>query len=657
MATRDTATQPTPDDLTSADERVRYAKVLVEIGDLTLAEMEVAQVLDESPEQLEALSLFAKLKHMRGQLSLAVACSAQLQSKHGGAGELARMHLESMLHLAQDPTQGAGEFLAMGQFQLVQKPTAYLALEEAFRQYVARRPNEASVICRTVATRYRDRDAEVYKLAVLAEAWIYELIGDFEVSIQILERLGLERGYETDIDRLLALVSLYERTGSKERLESAVNIGKYLEKNHEDPHVLGRLALLYRRLGDRESAAEYERRHLTAYRRKMHRAEFQEVVQVASRRFLPIERLRAIRFPESQLPEGSNERETSLAAAIRGDLASAKGTFSRGSETLDLKYWANIEALTGTHTGRERAIDLFARALKQDPADLYVIGWLLDREAETPSPRVVDLLKMKSIVPEVLEALEAAVHVSPNDYRLWRRLATLLALQGGDTAQQRRFAERAENLERSSRERSRAIGRVLSAATYRFAGTIHGLVHEVWATRESAPPGQGGALRRDDILGNVTEEMRTNVRNTFLATREFAQAKFPHATRDILDYNYGYKVTKEDEPSGGPSAGLPTALAFLSVFLQRPVPQDAASTGVMVTDAHDVLTVRLVGDLEHKVDGAYHRNLRMILAPVGNRTMLETSAIVPRAIVDEIVRYVSDLDQAARLVFGDLEFM
>jgi hypothetical protein len=57
------------------------------------------------------------------------------------------------------------------------------------------------------------------------------------------------------------------------------------------------------------------------------------------------------------------------------------------------------------------------------------------------------------------------------------------------------------------------------------------------------------------------------------------------------------------------------------------------------------------------VDGAYHRNLRMILAPVGNRAMLERSAIVPRAIVDEIVRYVSDLDQAAGLVFGDLEFM
>jgi tetratricopeptide (TPR) repeat protein len=276
VAKRDTTTQPTPDDLSPNDERIRYAEVLVEIGDLTLAEMEVAQVLDESPEHPEALSLFGKLKHMRGQLSLAVACSAQIQSKHVGSSERARMHLESMLHLAQDPTQGAGEFLAMGQFQLVQKPTAYLALEEAFRQYVSRRPNEAGIICRNVATRYRDRDGEVYKLAVLAEAWIYELIGDFEISIQILERLGLERGYETDIDRLLALISLYERTGSRERLESAVNIGKYLEKNHQDPHVLGRLALLYRRLGDREAAAEYERRHLDAYRRKMHRADFRE---------------------------------------------------------------------------------------------------------------------------------------------------------------------------------------------------------------------------------------------------------------------------------------------------------------------------------------------------------------------------------------------
>ena len=143
MATRDLATTHLTDVPPELEERLRYAKVLVELGDLSLAELEVAEVLDVSPEHPEALSLFAKLKHMRRQLSLAVACSAQLQSRRPGSGQQARMHLESMLHLAQNPTQGAGEFLAMGQFQLVQKPTAYLALEEAFRLYVARRPNEA----------------------------------------------------------------------------------------------------------------------------------------------------------------------------------------------------------------------------------------------------------------------------------------------------------------------------------------------------------------------------------------------------------------------------------------------------------------------------------------------------------------------------------
>jgi tetratricopeptide (TPR) repeat protein len=656
MATRDVATRDLRTPSLERDERLRYAKILVEMGDLGLAELEVAEVLDESPEDLEALSLFAKLKHMRRQLSLAVACAAQLQSKRQFSGEQARMHLESMLHLAQDPTHGAGEFLALGQFQLVQKPTAYLALEEAFRLYVTRRPNEASATCRSVATRYRDRDPEVYKLAVLAEAWIYELIGDLEVAAEILEHLGTERGFETDIDRLMALVGLYEKSGTRERLEAAVNICRYLEQQFEEPTVLGRLAILYRRLSDREQAAEYEKRHLVGYRRSMHRPEFAEAIEVASRRFLPIERLRQIRFPDRSLRPDASEREHAVAAALDGELAPAKRFFSKEPSLIDLKYWANLEDLEG-NGNRDRAVELYARALQQDPSDLHVVGRLLDYASQNHSKMIAELFRKGSLVGPVLETLESAVHRSPNDHRLWRRLATLFRLQNGDSEQHRRFAERASALERSAQERSRAIGRVLSAATYRFAGTVHGLIHEVWATRELAPPGQGGILRRDDILGNVTDEMRGNVRSTFLAVREYAQAKFPHSGRDILDYNYGYKVTKEDEPSGGTSAGLPTALAFLSLFLQRPIPQDVTSTGVVVTEAHDVLTVRTVGDVEQKVDGAYHRNLHMILVPLGNRPILERSSIVPRAICDEIVRYVSDIDEAVRLVFGDLEFL
>src|SRR5207248_10864917 len=118
-----------------------------------------------------------------------------------GRGESVRLQLGSMLRMAQDAARGAGEFLAVGQ-RVVQKPTAYLALEEAFRLYVARRPHEARDVCRRVATRYRERDVEVYRLSVLADAWISELSGDLEAACLALEQLGREPGFEADLDRV-----------------------------------------------------------------------------------------------------------------------------------------------------------------------------------------------------------------------------------------------------------------------------------------------------------------------------------------------------------------------------------------------------------------------------------------------------------------------
>ena len=140
-----------------------------------------------------------------------------------------------------------------------------------------------------------------------------------------------------------------------------------------------------------------------------------------------------------------------------------------------------------------------------------------------------------------------------------------------------------------------------------------------------AAPGQGGSLRRDDILGNLTPEMRDSVRNTFIAVRSTRAVDVPppdardHGLPRLQGHQGGRAL-------GGTSAGLPTALAFLSQFLQRPIRQDVAFTGVLVTDAHDVLTVRTVGDIEQKVDAAYHRNLAMIVVPTGNRPILEGAA-------------------------------
>ncbi|MGE5177224.1 MAG: S16 family serine protease [Hyphomicrobiales bacterium] len=633
-------------------DRLRYAAVLVELRDLQRAELEVAAILEETPELIEALSLFTKIKHMRGQLSLAVACSAQLQSQKTGGGEQARMHLESMLHMAQDPVHGAGEFLAMGRFQLVKKPTAYLELEEAFRQFVSRRPTEAGAICRRVAARYKERDPEVYKLAVLAEAWIHELTGQLPQACEILERLGLERGYETDLDRLMALVPVYERLGTRSSLGAAVNICRYLLDGPDGATALGRLAVLHHRLGEPDKAAEYERRQLAAYRRAMHRVGFDDLLAVGSRHYIPIERLREIGVPDRVTPPDAARREIALAHAIRGDITEARRGFSVAPETLDLKYLANLDALGDGEARPAEAAERYLRVLRADPWDLDVIAWLLERHGAEASEEIADAFREPAVLAASLQALERAVHDEPMDHRLWRQLSVLFRIMGRGLDQERQFAERADALERTARERAEAIGRVQSAATYRFAGTVHGLIHEIWAIREPAS-GQGGALRRDDILGNLTPEMRDCVRNTFVAVREYAQARYPHLTHGIMDFNYGYKVTKEDEPSGGTSAGLPTAMAFLSQFLQKPIRQDVALTGLLVTDAHDVLTVRTVGDIDQKVNAAYYRNLAMIVVPTGNRPLLEGSGLVPPGIQAEIVRYASDLNDAVRLVFGD----
>jgi hypothetical protein len=639
---------------TQREQRLEDARVLIELGELGEAEAELATVLEDSADDFEALRLYSKIKHMRGQLSLALACYAQLQARGSAPGEWARMHLESMLRMAQDPERGAGEFLAVGQ-RLVQKPAAYLALEEAFRLYVARRPNEGRAACRRVAARYRDRDVEVYKLAVLAEAWISELSGDLQAACVMLERLGQERGFEADVDRVIALVGLYELLGATEKLEAAVNVCRFLERNFGPRLVAGRLALLYRRLGREEEATRYEERHLLAYRGWMHRPSFAEVVRVATRRFLPLGRLRSIRFIEHELPADASAGERALAAALARDGAQVERILAMDGEALDPRCRANL--VTFLEGESERAILLGARALRADPGDSHLARWLLDLQAQAPREELVDLFRETELSTPVLAALEAAVKSAPTDVRAWRRLATFFGLQPSLSEQRRQFEDRATALELAAQDQARVSGKVLAAAVYHFLGRPSGLIHEVWATREMPPPGHdGGTLRREDILGAVTDELKDSVRNVFLAVREYARVKFPHRTRDLLAYNYCYKVTKEDEPSAGISAGIPTALAFLSLFLHQPVPPDVASTGTLVADAHDVLTVRPVGDIEHKVNGAYHRNLRMIVVPGGNRPQLEQSTLVPRAVTREIVRYAADFDEVARLAFGEQLF-
>lgn len=626
-------------------DRLSYARLLVAVGELARAEREALRVLDATPEDVAALTLLAKIKHMRGELTEAVACWAQThgRSRHHA---VARMHLLAMLELARDPERGAGEFVAVGQFELARKPKAYLELDAAYRLFLARRPADARLECKRVALKHRATDRDLFKLAVLADALFAELSGDDAEAARVLEELGRERGFEGDLDRVMTLVTLYERVGTPAELAAALHICRYIERTHPEIPILGRMAALHRRLGDEERASHYDELHLASFERRMHRVPPEEAMLVASERYVPIAWLTRARWPVRELKDPAGPFERALWQAVRGGRPSRFVELSPGAGLAERKYAAEL----ALRDGRESR-EIVVSALRDDPADLQLLELLLG--GGPPPEWLLAVAREPGVRAPAERVLRDAVEHDPRSFRAWRALARVSANDVQPERAQAMLA-RASALEVAAKWRERAVGRVLAAAVYRFVGRSKGLIHEVWVDRRRVRSG-GGGLARDAILGNVTDEMKTAILGTFVAVREYARARFPHLTEDLDAYEYSFRITKDDEPSSGTSAGLPTALAFLSTFLDRPVPQDLAFTGVVVADAHDVLVVRRVGDVEPKVKGAYDRNVRAIVVPEDNREELLHSHAIPARARDAICRYVASFDDAVRIAFGDDE--
>jgi ATP-dependent Lon protease len=147
--------------------------------------------------------------------------------------------------------------------------------------------------------------------------------------------------------------------------------------------------------------------------------------------------------------------------------------------------------------------------------------------------------------------------------------------------------------------------------------------------------------------------MMRDIQNVFVAVRTFVEHKFPHLVTDLGGYRYVLKVTKDDEPSGGSSAGIAVALAFVSVFLQRPVRQDVAITGSVVVDSSSEIRVHRVADVDHKMIGVHQRRLSRLVMPEENRADLEASDLVPRPIWERRAAFARNLTQVMKLVFGD----
>jgi len=629
------------------------AKVLVEIGELDEAEAEVVRILAESNDEHDARGLLGRIKHMKGELTQAFTCWAQVRAQRPESGG-AQMRLNTMMQLAQDPERGAGEFLALGRTHLWRKPVQMLELEHVFQLFVRRQPEEARAACELLASKYSSSDPQLYKLAVLGQAWIAELSGDLDLARRILEDLGRERGFEEDVDRALALTRIYPQLRGAENLRKAVHVCEFLARtlrSFQQVCALGTLAALHRELGDLEEAARWDAEFLAAFQIKMYRVSLAEAIAVAARRYVPLDKLASMRFthrrsPRQEASAGSAGRRRGLALALTGEPARAAEQFRRGGELLDLQYLADLTAIGGDG---KAAVGLLLQALEREPGDARTIGRLLLEFDEHGDSGIREVFTQPAMGNRARDVLERLVREMPLRPVLWRQLAALHRISEDDDDAARCTA-RAQALAAADARRDRVVGRALSAAVYHFAGDAQGLIHEVWAERQPAAAGRGGHLT--ELLGSVKPELEQAVRNILVSVREYAQAKLPHQTDGLTDYNYSFKITKEDEPSSGVSAGLPIALAFLSVFLGRPLRQDIASSGAVVADAHDVVMVQAVGEVEHKVRGAYNRSLRMLILPEGNRGALEASLIIPRAVSDELVRYVSSLDEAVTLAFG-----
>src|SRR5262249_11820860 len=152
----------------------------------------------------------------------------------------------------------------------------------------------------------------------------------------------------------------------------------------------------------------------------------------------------------------------------------------------------------------------------------------------------------------------------------------------------------------------------------------------------------------------VSPDLRAYAVNVFYSVKAYATAHYPHRMKSADEMRFVLKLTKDDEPSSGDSAGLPIAVAFLSAFLGLPVPDDVALSGAIVCDAHDVIVLRRIGDVEAKVEGAYERRIRRLILPAQNRLDVERAERVPRDVARDLVLFASTLDEVCAALFPGL---
>ena len=309
-----------------------------------------------------------------------------------------------------------------------------------------------------------------------------------------------------------------------------------------------------------------------------------------------------------------------------------------GARPLHAKYFASLRALAGDDEG---AVALYAAALAQEPSvDPEVLDALLSSAAPAAPHLVARILREPERRQAALQVLQTRARREPSQPAPWRLMARFFAATGDDAAAAR-FETKAARLEAHRRDSD--IGKVKSAAAYHLAGTTHGFVHDIWVSRTAAA--QGGLT----ILGNVAPDMHQDIQNAFEAARRFVQENFPHLAEAADGYRYTLKVSKDDRTSDGDSAGAAVAVAFISRFLDLPVPQDVAITGRVVVDSAARLRIAGVGAVDAKAMGVHHRRLTRLYAPAENAADMDGAAGAYKS----KVAFVSDVSELLGQLFGE----
>lgn len=632
------------------------ARLCFEAGLSDQAEAETRKVLELAADDESALMLLAAIHHQRGELGACIRLHSEVAQKNpvepSALAELGRI-FESSLR-PEPPTVRP----ATVNMEPISTPPGMADLEHAFRLSFSGNLQQALRVVDRVATRARTETRALYKLAILERAFLQEQAHDLRGAIVTLERLADEPGLASDVERLLCLSMLYEREGTVERIRRALRAVRHAYLVTRRPTLLRRISRLLGKLGHEQLAEAFEARYDQLFQRRLHALTLREVASALPHVYIPPEGLSRLPFDPTEIRDVAQRhrdrsrldhcrRAAILAVWARDDIR-ANSLFEQLEtndvlKPVDALYFADVLDRLEHQT---RAAALRRRAISSlDKLDATTLSRLCGN-ARAVSEDVRVCLGTEAKYAEAQRVLEHRHKVCPDDTGVLWALAHLAEAVGDKEM----AAAREKHAEATTKRLASPHHVVLAAATFRRGGDVRGILHELWVDSRRVKKGHGG-LDADDVLGSVAVDLRMRSVAIFHAVRSFVRARYPHrVVEDLDDRRYYLRMTKDDEPSSGESAGLPIAVAFASVMLGFSPPRDIAYSGALICDARHVLTIGKIGDVDAKIEGAYERRASKIVLPAENREDVRFAERIPQRLVNDRVIFVRTFEEVLESV-------